>query len=505
MAIKNCIKIIIFLMSAMPVLAEDIYVSQSGSGSVFTTSCAVGSRSMAWLNTVGNWGVGADKVSAGDTVHLCGTLTSTLTIQGSGSSGSPITFYWEPDAKFSQETWTGVIINLNYKSYLIFDGGSNGKIECTNNGTAGSKNSPTAFSNRDAATYSTDVTIKNLSILDLYVRTDLYEILDNGTGVYLVDINNLIIQNCIFRNMYVWMVIHSDYSTTTSTKILNNIFTKSRGSIIGPANGSSYNLEGLTIDGNQFDNLATWNDADTNRNQFHCEYIQMYGYTSYLKDIIIRNNTFGMIDFTGGRGTGAIFPTERWDNLQIYNNIFHGGSFSDGVLVLGCGSGGTCVGRIYNNIFRGPGNGTNQCIDVGEQTTGSHLTIYSYNNIITGYKKAYANEYPSGISYRNNNLYYNITEQTLTDIRNYAQGGQDANSNMVAPLFVNDSGTVGANLHSAIGSPSIDSGVSEATYFTTDKDGNNRPAGSAWDIGAYEYGAGGSAAGLTIPGGVTIR
>jgi hypothetical protein len=39
------------------------------------------------------------------------------------------------------------------------------------------------------------------------------------------------------------------------------------------------------------------------------------------------------------------------------------------------------------------------------------------------------------------------------------------------------------------GSPAIDAGTSLFAYFTNDYLGNTRPAGAAWDIGAYEYGA----------------
>ena len=68
--------------------AENIYISQSGTGA--GASCS-NPRSASWFNTSGNWGSGAGQINGGDTVYLCGTITSDLTMQGSGSSGNVIT------------------------------------------------------------------------------------------------------------------------------------------------------------------------------------------------------------------------------------------------------------------------------------------------------------------------------------------------------------------------------------------------------------------------------
>src|SRR4051794_23625598 len=75
-------------MSSVRAAVTDIYLSQSGGGSNFTINCATGSRPASFFNTAGNWpGI----IGPGTTVHLCGTITSGLNFQGSGTSGSPIT------------------------------------------------------------------------------------------------------------------------------------------------------------------------------------------------------------------------------------------------------------------------------------------------------------------------------------------------------------------------------------------------------------------------------
>jgi len=53
------------------------------------------------------------------------------------------------------------------------------------------------------------------------------------------------------------------------------------------------------------------------------------------------------------------------------------------------------------------------------------------------------------------------------------------------PNFVN---AAGGDFHLQSGSPAIDTGVSLAGIFTDDFEGNSRPVGTAWDIGAYEFG-----------------
>ena len=114
--------------------AENIYVTQSAAGSN-TGVDAANAHSLSWVNDSSNWGAGADKVSPGDTVHLVGTFTSQLAVQTGGSAGNVITIYFEQNAKFSAATWPNGAIRVAGKNYITIDGGSNGLIECTANGT----------------------------------------------------------------------------------------------------------------------------------------------------------------------------------------------------------------------------------------------------------------------------------------------------------------------------------------------------------------------------------
>jgi hypothetical protein len=68
---------------------ESFFVAQTAAGSGDASSCA-NAKAITFFNTAANWGAGTGKVSGGDTVFLCGALTSTLTVQGDGTAGNPI-------------------------------------------------------------------------------------------------------------------------------------------------------------------------------------------------------------------------------------------------------------------------------------------------------------------------------------------------------------------------------------------------------------------------------
>jgi len=114
---------------------EDFYISQTAQGGDTGLDCA-NAHSVSWFNMSGNWGTGAGKISAGDTVHLCGTITTSLVAQASGSSGLPINILFETDAKISKAVCgSNGCINTNSKTYITIDGGTNGIIESTTMGT----------------------------------------------------------------------------------------------------------------------------------------------------------------------------------------------------------------------------------------------------------------------------------------------------------------------------------------------------------------------------------
>lgn len=71
--------LVLLSSSAIPAFAEDIYVAQTAAGDDNGTSCA-NAKSAVWFNTAGSWGGGAGEIDPGDTVHLCGTISTALIV-----------------------------------------------------------------------------------------------------------------------------------------------------------------------------------------------------------------------------------------------------------------------------------------------------------------------------------------------------------------------------------------------------------------------------------------
>ena len=118
----------VFITSGL-VSAKDIYIAQTAQGSGNGTSAA-NAYAVSWFNTAGNWGSGSSQISPGDTVHLCGTITSVLTIQASGTASAQTTIYFESGANITVPSFPQYInsgqINGNGKSYYTIDGGGHG-------------------------------------------------------------------------------------------------------------------------------------------------------------------------------------------------------------------------------------------------------------------------------------------------------------------------------------------------------------------------------------------
>src|SRR5665213_38503 len=213
------------ILCALPCLAADIYVAQATQGAD-TGADAADAHSLAWLDTSANWGIGANQVAAGVTVHLCGTLTNTLTIGGSGTSGNPITIYFEPNAKFSAPTLAPAVnfINVDGRSWIVIDGGSNGLMTLTDNGTAGTYD----YANNVVAIYGASagvdhIVFQNLSIRNLYQRTTNTDT-GAGTALYITG-SDVTYSNLTLGEAY-GGIAHS-YTPTVSSNltIVNCSFT----------------------------------------------------------------------------------------------------------------------------------------------------------------------------------------------------------------------------------------------------------------------------------------
>ena len=178
---RKLLTLAMFLLTALPASATDFYYAATLAGSNNGTSCANAyayTDATNGISTAGKW-------VAGNTLHICGTITGSggataITAAGNGSSGNPITIKFETGAQLDAPYWGGNAFSSSAgaiscvgHSYITIDGGVNGIIQNTANGTS--------LANQQASTGvnflgCAHTEIKNLHVLNIYVHTEN----DNG-------------------------------------------------------------------------------------------------------------------------------------------------------------------------------------------------------------------------------------------------------------------------------------------------------------------------------------
>lgn len=492
---------ILIFISPAAASATNVYIAQSAAGAASGTDCA-DAYAVTFFNTAANWGSGAAQIGPGTTVHLCGTFTGTaganmLTVQGSGTSGSPVTVLFESGAVMTAPYWSGAngAIELNSKSYIVVSGGSNGIIENTANGS-GFANHQNSIGIDAAST--TNCEIKNLSILNIYVHSSASDNAIDQTAMNAIKSyppsTNLTIDNNTIHDCG-WCLDGYGNGYLVSG---NNIYNMDHGLAIGLGAGSAGNM---TIHDNHIHDYANW---DTTTDAYHHDGIHAWGQGGTITSLTIYNNLFD--GDMGVNITGHIYLEQAVNDVQIYNNVFlqGAGSNPDNTgIVCYCNYGATTAtgGQFYDNTVIGnstisSGNG-NTCVAINQTTSMS-----VENNVIEGcYTLVSLNASPTF---------------TVLDYNTYQDAGSDFSSTTtlcwngasfcttnLATWKSNSGGDAHAQLKTAaqinlssIGQPLSGSAVIGAgTNLTSlgisaldfDKAGTARPSSGAWDAGAYEF------------------
>lgn len=282
--------------------AAEIYISQNGGGDGSATGNA---QSLAWLNS--NWAT----VNPGDTVHLVGTLGNTLTVGKSGNPGSPITVRFESGAQMSAPFWSPAAIVTGSYSNIVIDGGVNGLIIATANGTG------LAYTNTSRGVFVGEpsgpnkpsfVTVQNLTISNMYVR--LPGSLEPSPG----DLNNAVTQGIILYGSHIAImnnvisgaevgIAMSSWSpglTNRDITIFGNQIYRNCISLTGGGSGTTPNsvLSDVNIVSNRFDHWSEWSNPATSSN-LHLDGIYLFlaagpgsDYCT-ISNVVISHNYFG--------------------------------------------------------------------------------------------------------------------------------------------------------------------------------------------------------------------
>jgi hypothetical protein len=465
-------------------LAEDIYVAQNKVGFDNGSSCA-NAHSATWFNTAENWEAGAGKISGGDTAHLCGTITSQMVVQASGTAGNVITLLFESGAKISQPVCPGSsgCLALNNRSYITVDGGTNGVIENTANGTVRTNKLPSIGV---LATSCSNCEIKNLAINNIYVHTnDLTDnVIDYTTvnGIRISGSNFVVHHNTIHDTGW---AIYQPFGNDTNVEFHHNtIYNSSHGITIGGYNGVT--LSTVKIYNNHIYDYSNW---DVTSNAYHHDGIHMYGtLNAVATDVDIYNNLFD--GNCGDHMTAHIYSEGQGDNswlrTRIFNNVLKCTTEVHGILWVVNGANY----EFYNNTVIG--NPRAECVKV-QNVAGTKFK----NNVLTSCN--FQIIFPASTTFTNNatDINYNTYGgmganpwhwtgkcSFCADFTTWKTNcGCDANSTYNARLSVDSIG------RPAVGSPMIGTGTNlsnlSISNLNLDKVGIARPSIGEWTVGAY--------------------
>lgn len=495
------IAIYIFIITLPSVsFCEDIYVSQNAQGSDNGANCS-NTHSTAWFDTSGNWANPkvSGKIGPGDTVHLCGTITTSLQVHASGLSGNPITILFEPGAKISEGTCaSGGCFSTNGQTYLIVDGGTDGTIEATNNGT-GLGVTPSVGIN---AMQCSNCEIKNLNIINMYVRTSDTDTLsalspNDASSINAIDFSgsNISIHDNVIHDVG-WALRDVYTSTDDNVRIYSNDISRCGHALaIAASDGSVTNGSFYYYD-NYVHDFGNWDSPGCS--VAHTSAIHAYGIngSKITGTLWIYDNKF---EGSGSCMTADIYLegnagsawTDNTGSAKIFNNYMTASGYVTGLVQP---YNGTNI-EIYNNTIIGNGESSTICLEFG----GTSTDVTVENNFIgnCGFLiSAYAGEAVDPGLNINYNVYADCSGYNCFWVGSTDTGSFSAYRSRYPNFDMNsiDSTASSGGLLNGVpqsGSPVIDSGnnLTGLRYDPLDRDisGQVRPQSTPWCVGAYEF------------------
>jgi hypothetical protein len=494
--------------------ATNVYIAQIATGAANGSSCA-GAQPASWFNNSSNWGSGSSQIGPGTIVHICGTITaqvgtSALSVNGSGSSGNPITILFENGAILQSGRFGGAPdgscrpcnagIDVNGFNFITIDGNKTGIIQNTSNGAG--------LANHDQSLgvylQGSNLIVKNLTIKNIFMNQGSSSGASDTSGVLTAD-------------------IRVD-SGSTAVELSGNTLLNSRAGIWSDSTGT-VNYHDNILDDHAWQisisgsNGAVQNiyrnDVGSNVNwayptsAYHTDGIIGYGNTNAVITMNIYDNYFHG-DLGVGSPTGFIFctygDTGSGSKCNIYNNVlvglgsmaagndalmyFHSAdghplgphliannTFVAGAFHVEMDGDSTTHYTIENNVFVGDTGGTTFFYH-SESSAQPWSTLTVNNN-------SYSRGRSSGAWNWNGTIYSTIASWKSGCTGGGGGGGCDSVAATTDPLL-------DANYHLQAGSAAIGIGANLTSLgnltLNADKLGNLRPIALSWDAGAYEFG-----------------
>jgi hypothetical protein len=475
--------------------ATKIYITQTGGPS---GNCTTNVQTPAFVTNAANWGTGGSQIGPGTTVLFCGTFTlsvgtSLASFLGSGNAANPITFQMDTNAIIQSPAMGSAssgAFNCSGKSYVIVNGGTNGIIQNTANGTG--------LANHQASqglyfVNCTNVIIENITIQNIYANLGSSSGATDTNGQNTDDIlfdegnsTNDQVVNSTLNNARTGVQVDFDGGGDASNFVISGNTINDHGwSVSMGADNAGSTAKGALIYNNTISSWTNWQFPDS---AYHTDGLILYNdvTTGSILTFQIYNNYFSGT-LGAGSPTGYIACGET-TSCTIFNNLMvdTGSNVCDGYLWMYQAGG---PDYIYNNTLVGSSSAGGIAVTLN----GSALTVK--NNIFINVN-AGLHDYSvltTDVVASNNNIWMTsgggapsmaTNDSTYITYANWQADGFDVNSVTsnpnLAPNYMLNLGSpakgLGANLN-GLGIPALDLDMARWSRSST----------AAWDAGAYLY------------------
>jgi hypothetical protein len=510
--------------------ATDIYIAQTAAGGNNGADCA-DAFAVNFFNTASNWGSNLGQIGPGTTVHLCGIFTAPagsngyLAFQGSGNNGNPVTLLFESGAILTATYWGGAAIQLGSNSYITVNGGSNGIIQATANGT-GLANKQDGGIGINTTGKVSNITIENLSISNIYQHTcnePVSNCTDQGAqntyGIRLLVGSNISVHNNTVHDMKWAVFLAYGYGGTTSSGLnvySNTLYDMDHGVVYGDSSAnavlSSSNCSSA-IYYNDFSAMQPWDaSGDVNHHDgTHLWANNASSGASYSGVCVYSNYFHG----DAGATDNTIFGMESYGNGNYaFNNIINVSGYSacaTGAMGFWTGSGSRGSSQHAFNNTISPNSNCPTSVDFEQNSAGvfennlilSSNPTYVYTDGTSG-TLATVDYNSYGVLAGANPFYGPSGCPSGASFASWQSGcgfdmhGQNASIAVNAAPFTLPGGSaaIGAATNlTSLGITALDTGAPQ-TFGAGGSCGAGcvvRASSGAWDAGAYPYSAAGQA------------